>query len=137
MTSPSRALAALAMVGAVGCAPGPRALLAGPSDGPALAPDEADAVDRIARTRAKREQSCLPPERRGDYDAEERLRTLTRDTATQTGASRCKSNVHLDAFAACVVKIRETACGVDLADVSAIEPCTTEALCGPRPNATW
>lgn len=122
---------------ATGCAPGPRATLSPTPGGTLLAPDEAEAVTRIAQVRARRELFCLPPARRGDYDVEGRIDALFRATVDQIHPESCKSNVHVDTFAACIEQIRDSSCSVDLHDVSKIEACTSGPLCGPRPNATW
>ena len=95
------------------------------------APDELAAIGRIAFTRLSHEQACHPTN-----DVEGRLSALRTATEAEIQPSACKSNVHPRQLDACVADIEHWPCDVALRNVTAIETCKAEPLCGVPTEGT-
>ncbi|CAN5887058.1 hypothetical protein BH11MYX4_BH11MYX4_52990 [soil metagenome] len=100
-----------------------------PGDGPA--PDESAALGRIALTRLAHEQACRRPGGPGDGpDVDGRMKELRSATEAEIKPGWCKSNVHPQALDDCLSQIKSWPCDVELKNVTLIETCKVEPLCG-------
>jgi hypothetical protein len=88
----------------------------------ALAPDELQAVDRIARARAAHVAAC---DQRAHPDVEQ----LRDATAAELRPQRCVSAIHEDALDSCIAQIERTSCANELPDVTSVGVCRVGSIC--------